>query len=55
MINGAASPFFKTRRGLRHGFPLSPLFFLLIVDVLRRLIKEASENGSFKEVVINQS
>jgi hypothetical protein len=39
-------------RGLRQGFPLSPLLFLLIVEGLSRLIKEAIENGSFKGICI---
>jgi hypothetical protein len=49
---GQASLFFKPGRGLRHGCPLSPLLFLLIVKGLSRLLKEASENGSFKGICI---
>jgi hypothetical protein len=55
MINGETSPFFNPGRGLRQGFPLSPLLFLLIVEGLSRLLKEALENGSFKGVIIGQS
>jgi hypothetical protein len=43
MINGETSPFFKPGRGLRQGCPLSPLLFLLIVEGLSRLLKEASK------------
>jgi hypothetical protein len=55
LINGATSPFFRPGRGLRQGFPLSPLLFLLIVEGLSRLLKEAFENGSFKGVNIGTS
>ena len=41
LINGANSPFFHVERGLRHGFPLSPLLFLIVVEGIRRSLKEA--------------
>jgi hypothetical protein len=52
LINGVASLFFKLGRGLRQGFPLSPLLFLLIVEGLSRLIKEVATHGSFKGICI---
>jgi hypothetical protein len=55
MINGEIYPFFRTQRGLRQGFPLSPLLFLLIAKGLSRLLKEAYENGSFKGINIDTS
>jgi hypothetical protein len=33
-INGATSPFFHVERGLRQGFPLSQILFLLVVEGL---------------------
>eukprot|EP00253_Pinus_taeda_P031126 PITA_31126 len=55
LINGAASPFFKSQRGLRQGCPLSPLLFLLVVEGLSRLIHKARRTDKTKgiEVAIN--
>ena len=39
-INGVASPFFHAERGLRQGFPMSPLLFLLVAEGLSRSIQE---------------
>ena len=33
LINGSASSFFQLERGLKEGFALSPLLFLLIAEV----------------------
>jgi hypothetical protein len=52
LINGASSSFFRLERGLKQWFPLSPLRFLLIVEGLSRLLKEATINDSFKGVNI---
>eukprot|EP00253_Pinus_taeda_P004076 PITA_04076 len=55
LINGAASPFFKSQRGLRQGCPLSPLLFLLVAEGLSRLIHKARRAEKIKgiEVAIN--
>eukprot|EP00253_Pinus_taeda_P009579 PITA_09579 len=55
LINGAASPFFKSQRGLRQGCPLSPLLFLLVAEGLSRLIHKARRTDKIKgiEVAIN--
>ncbi|XP_057739642.1 secreted RxLR effector protein 78-like [Arachis stenosperma] len=43
LINGSPSKPFKMERGLRQGDPLSPFLFVLVVDVLNRMIGEAEE------------
>lgn len=41
LVNGAASSFFSSQRGVRQGCPLSPLLFLLVAEGLSRLIHKA--------------
>eukprot|EP00253_Pinus_taeda_P008065 PITA_08065 len=55
LINGAASQFFKSQRGLRQGCPLSPLIFLLAAEGLSRLISKAKRAGLVTglEVAVN--
>eukprot|EP00253_Pinus_taeda_P009046 PITA_09046 len=46
LINGSASHFFHSERGLRQGCPLSPLLFLLVMEGLSRLIIAAKREGT---------
>lgn len=43
LLNGEATPFFTSERGLRQGCPLSPLLFLLIMEGLSRVISSARD------------
>eukprot|EP00253_Pinus_taeda_P034418 PITA_34418 len=52
LINGSTSQFFHLERGLRQGFPLSPLLFLIVMDALSRLIDSTKRNGDFNDLRI---
>ena len=54
LINGAASPLFHAERGLRQGFLLFPLLFLLVAEGLSRVFREAKSHGSLKGIQIYQ-
>lgn len=41
-LSGEESDFFLTGKGLRQGYPLSPLLFNLVVDVFSRMLAKES-------------
>ena len=45
LINGTSSGFFQSFRGLRHGDPLSPYLFVIVMEALSCLLKRAKEGG----------
>ena len=47
LINGVASGFFRPKRGLRKGCPLSPLSFLVVVEGLSRRFLDVKRSGDF--------
>jgi len=45
LVNGSPMDFFSASRGLRQGDPLFPLLFLMVMEVLTRMIDAASSAG----------
>lgn len=43
IMNGEMTEYFKIERGTRHGCPLSPLLFVLILEVLNQVIRSEEE------------
>uniref|UniRef100_A0A2N9GQ47 Reverse transcriptase domain-containing protein n=1 Tax=Fagus sylvatica TaxID=28930 RepID=A0A2N9GQ47_FAGSY len=45
LVNGSPEGFFSCSRGLRQGDPLSPLLFLVVMEVLSRMLRKVEEEG----------
>jgi hypothetical protein len=50
-INGTVGPYFRNKRGVRQGDPISPLLFDFIVDALAMILSKASEAGHIQGVI----
>ncbi|KAM1054325.1 hypothetical protein ACFX2I_001689 [Malus domestica] len=53
LINGHSGRRFKPTRGLRQGDPLSPYLFLIVSEVLSRLIRYATDMGFVEGIRIS--
>jgi hypothetical protein len=52
-LNGIPRPWIQIKRGLRQGDPLSPLLFLIIVDILQKVIQGFSKEGSLNHPLVS--
>ena len=53
LVNGSPSSFFTTSRGIRQGCLVSPLLFILVIEGLSLLIKDAQKNGKIRGIKIS--
>lgn len=54
MVNGGLSSFFKASRVLRQSDPLSPLLFIIVMEVFSRLLERARAVNLIKGVVVGR-
>ena len=45
LLNGVPGRWINCKRGLRQGDPISPYLFMIVADVLQRLIQKAHVDG----------
>ena len=48
LFNGSPADFFGSLRGLRQGDPLSPLLFLVMMEVFSKMMKRVEGAGLFR-------
>jgi len=55
LVNGKASKFFKSERGIRQGCPLSPLLFILVMEALSLLLKDSQNARLLTGIKVSQT
>jgi hypothetical protein len=54
LINGEATNFFQSKRGLRQGCPLSPFLFILVMEGLSILLKKGQVEGVLTGIKVSR-
>ena len=52
LVNGVPTDFFQVERGLRQGFPLYPMLFLLVIQSLSLMIRNKKEKGKIQGIIL---
>lgn len=52
LLNGIPGNWINIKRGLQEGDPLSPLLFIVVVDVLQQAIKQSALNGLLRHPIL---
>ena len=55
LVNGTPTCFFTATRGIRQGYPLSPLLFILVIEAISLLIKDAKAKGKIRGINISDT
>ena len=55
LVNGTPSRFFTASKGIRQGCPLSPLLFIMVIEGLSLLIRDAKAKGKIQGIKISDS
>jgi mannosylglycoprotein endo-beta-mannosidase len=50
LVNGGAGPAFRHGRGLRQGDPISPMLFIIVMDVLSGMFRAVEERGLLSDL-----
>ena len=53
LVNGTPSQFLCASQGIRQGYPLSPLLFILAIEGLSLMILDAREHGLIRGIKIS--
>jgi hypothetical protein len=54
LLNGEVTYFFKSRKDLRQGCPLSPLIFILVMEGINILLKSNILDGNLKCIKVSR-
>jgi hypothetical protein len=54
LINGEATDFFRSERGVRQGFPLSLLLFIMVMEGLILLLKHSFKEGHISGIKVSK-